>query len=284
MPGLERRIADRAKRGGRRLGRAGARGRDARDVCLPARGGVLERRLSGRRHDALSRRERHAADRVPPRPPRRGRAGLRPRRLGRPRETERGPSGGAARGHVRSHLGDAGEVLDARSRQLYRERIRELREQAEEARACNDILRASAAEREIEALSAELKGAFGLRGTPRHVASHVERARVSTTRTVRDAIGGSPGAPAARLPSRATIKTAASARTTRRPELGSSGSSADREEGAARRRLAARPHAVRASREPRLHRVIEHCSTRCNGRGSGALAVHTGRLRRRRTR
>lgn len=100
------------------------------------------------------------------------------------------PLGGAVpREHdLRSHLGDAGEVLDARSRRLYRDRIRDLREQAEDARACNDVLRASAAEREIEVLSAELKGAFGLRGTPRHVASHVERARVSTTRTVRDAI------------------------------------------------------------------------------------------------
>jgi tetratricopeptide (TPR) repeat protein len=98
------------------------------------------------------------------------------------------PDAVAREDEVRSHLGDAGEVLDARSRQLYRDRIRELREQAEEARACNDILRASAAEHEIDALSAELQGAFGLRGTPRHVASHAERARVSATRTVRDAI------------------------------------------------------------------------------------------------
>jgi tetratricopeptide (TPR) repeat protein len=89
---------------------------------------------------------------------------------------------------ARSHLGDAGEVLDLRSRGLYRQRIRDLREQIEEARSQNDTLRVSSAEREIGALAAELASGFGLRGTSRRVASHVERARVSTTRTVRDAI------------------------------------------------------------------------------------------------
>jgi hypothetical protein len=89
---------------------------------------------------------------------------------------------------IRADLGDAGEVLDARSRDLYRRRIRDLRAQVEEARACNDSLRASEAEREIEVLTEELAGGFGLRGGSRRAASHVERARVSTTRTVRDAI------------------------------------------------------------------------------------------------
>jgi hypothetical protein len=57
--------------------------------------------------------------------------------------------------------GRTGEVLDARSRDLHRRRIRALREQADEARAHNDALRASSAEHEVEVLLDELASGWG---------------------------------------------------------------------------------------------------------------------------
>ena len=90
--------------------------------------------------------------------------------------------------HVLRHLGDAGELLDVRSREIYRERIADLRAELERAQADNDIAGSSAARSEIEAIEAELTAGFDRRGRPRRAASHLERARISTTRTIRDAI------------------------------------------------------------------------------------------------
>jgi hypothetical protein len=83
---------------------------------------------------------------------------------------------------VVSGLGDAGERLDSRARAAYRERLRELEAEREEAERHGDLGRLGRASKEREALLAELVAAA--RG--RRAASHAERARVAVTK----AIGG----------------------------------------------------------------------------------------------
>src|SRR5439155_8172151 len=60
------------------------------------------------------------------------------------------------------NLGDAGEWLDQQAKTAYRRRLAELREELQAAKALGRIARAEAAEREIEALVAELTRATGL--------------------------------------------------------------------------------------------------------------------------
>ena len=82
-------------------------------------------------------------------------------------------------------LGDAGEWLDQRAKASYRHRITELREELQAAKSQGHIARAEAAEREIEALVAELARATGLGGRDRRAASAAERARQSVTRAIK---------------------------------------------------------------------------------------------------
>jgi hypothetical protein len=85
-------------------------------------------------------------------------------------------------------LGDAGEVLDAVAKAAYRDRIAELREAIEEADTFNDPARSERAQEELDALVAQISGAVGLGGRDRKAASVAERARVSVTKTIRDAL------------------------------------------------------------------------------------------------
>jgi hypothetical protein len=85
-------------------------------------------------------------------------------------------------------LGDAGEVLDARSRSEYQRRLAELREEIERVSRMNDLGATERAQAEYEALTAQLAAAAGFRGRARHFASHRERARVAVTRSIRAAI------------------------------------------------------------------------------------------------
>jgi hypothetical protein len=85
-------------------------------------------------------------------------------------------------------LGDAGEVLDAAAKAAYRTRILELQEEIEEADAFNDPARSERAQGELDALVAQLAGAVGLGGRDRKAASNAERARVSVTKTIKDAL------------------------------------------------------------------------------------------------
>ncbi len=87
-----------------------------------------------------------------------------------------------------STLGDAGEVLDAKARSAYRNRLRELEEELAEAKGAADAERASRLEDEKELLAREIAGALGLGGRPRRAASGIERARVSVTKAIRAAI------------------------------------------------------------------------------------------------
>jgi hypothetical protein len=84
--------------------------------------------------------------------------------------------------------GDAGELLDARARSEYAARLRDAREELEEAQRRNDRGRAERLGEEIERLAAELSRGFGLGGRPRRAGSTSERARLSVTRAIRYAI------------------------------------------------------------------------------------------------
>jgi hypothetical protein len=89
---------------------------------------------------------------------------------------------------VRTGLGDAGEVLDARAKTAYAQRLQGLRVEREEALARGDTERASRAEQESEILVRELARAVGLAGRSRRAASSAERARVNVTRRIRSAV------------------------------------------------------------------------------------------------
>ena len=83
---------------------------------------------------------------------------------------------------------DAGPLLDDRAKAEYRERITELREEIEEAKAFHDPERESRAREELELLSKELSAAVGLGGRDRPTGAAAERARVNVTRALRTAI------------------------------------------------------------------------------------------------
>ena len=88
----------------------------------------------------------------------------------------------------RRRLGDAGPVLDAKSRDAYRRRVTELRDEVEDALAVEDDERAAAAQAELDTLVAELARAFGLSGRERKASSVAEKARLNVTRALRAAI------------------------------------------------------------------------------------------------
>ena len=90
----------------------------------------------------------------------------------------------AAQGLHAGDLGDAGEILDAKARAVYRERLADLREELAEAQSFNDPERAARAEQEIEFLADELARGVGLGGRSRKAASAAERARQNLSRTI----------------------------------------------------------------------------------------------------
>ena len=88
----------------------------------------------------------------------------------------------------RRRLGEAGPLLDARSRDAYRRRVGQLKDEVEDALAVEDDDRAASAQSELDALVAELARAFGLGGRERKASSVAEKARVNVTRAIRTAI------------------------------------------------------------------------------------------------
>jgi tetratricopeptide (TPR) repeat protein len=84
--------------------------------------------------------------------------------------------------------GDAGEMLDADAKALYRRRLEEIDDDIEQARALGDEEREVQAETERDFLLRELARAVGLGGRDRRAASASERARVRITRAIRQAI------------------------------------------------------------------------------------------------
>ena len=88
----------------------------------------------------------------------------------------------------RRRLGDAGALLDARSRATYRRRVAELRDEVEDALASEDDGRAARLQAELDALVTELTRAFGLGGRDRKAASAAQKARLNVTRALRAAL------------------------------------------------------------------------------------------------
>jgi tetratricopeptide (TPR) repeat protein len=87
----------------------------------------------------------------------------------------------------RRHLGDAGELVDAKARNAYRHRIEVLRGQIDEALAAGADERAQVLQGELDQLVHQLAEAFGLGGRARRASSAAERARVNVTRALRAA-------------------------------------------------------------------------------------------------
>lgn len=105
-------------------------------------------------------------------------------------------------------LGDAGEVLDAKAKRAYRERLDELRKELDEARSWNDPGRAERTQAEIDALTEELSRSVGLGGRDVRAASAAERARSAVTKATRAALAKISGElPELGLHLEATIKT-----------------------------------------------------------------------------
>ncbi|HEY8170059.1 MAG TPA: AAA family ATPase [Candidatus Limnocylindria bacterium] len=82
----------------------------------------------------------------------------------------------------------AGPALDDAARSAYRERIEDLRADIAQAEEWNDSERASIAQTELDALTAQLASAVGLGGRDRPTSSTSERARISVTRAIRNAL------------------------------------------------------------------------------------------------
>jgi pimeloyl-ACP methyl ester carboxylesterase/class 3 adenylate cyclase len=84
--------------------------------------------------------------------------------------------------------GDLGPVLDARAKAQYRQRLAELRAEADEAEAFHDPERAARARAEYQLLAAELAAAVGLGGRDRRAGSPQERARLNVTRAIKASV------------------------------------------------------------------------------------------------
>jgi len=85
--------------------------------------------------------------------------------------------------------GDAGPLIDAKARFAYKRRLADLREELAEAERFNDPGRAEKAREEIDFLTTQLAAAVGLGGRDRKVASASERARLTVTKRIKDALG-----------------------------------------------------------------------------------------------
>jgi hypothetical protein len=83
---------------------------------------------------------------------------------------------------------DAGERLDRRALTAYRNRLREIDEELDEAQSWNDPARAERIEAERDALLRELAGATGLSGRARTMGGTAERARVAVRKAIAAAL------------------------------------------------------------------------------------------------
>jgi predicted ATPase len=84
--------------------------------------------------------------------------------------------------------GGGEELLDPTARSQYKRRLAELQEDVERARATNDLERVARMEAEVDALTRELGSSLGLGGRPRKTAGPAERARISVTKAIREAV------------------------------------------------------------------------------------------------
>jgi hypothetical protein len=96
--------------------------------------------------------------------------------------------GNAGGGEAAVDGGDAGALLDGQARAAYEARVRDLRQELEEAERNADLAQATRAREELDAIASELSRAVGLGGRDRRAGSAVERARVNVQRRLRDAL------------------------------------------------------------------------------------------------
>jgi hypothetical protein len=89
---------------------------------------------------------------------------------------------------TKANLGDAGAILDAKARAQYRRRIRELRDQLDDAEKLNHASDTARIRSELEFLNDQIAAAVGLGGRDRKAASHTERARLMVTKAIKAAI------------------------------------------------------------------------------------------------
>jgi non-specific serine/threonine protein kinase len=85
-------------------------------------------------------------------------------------------------------LGGPEPYFDEPARRAYGQRLRDLRATLEEAQEFNDRERASRAQAEIDFVTDELRRGIGLDRRARPTGSPVERARVSVTHAIKDAL------------------------------------------------------------------------------------------------
>ena len=83
--------------------------------------------------------------------------------------------------------GDGEDVIDAKARSAFEQRLDDLRAEADEAEQFGDAERLARAEGEIEALVQALRSVVGLGGRTRQMASPAERARQSVTKAIKAA-------------------------------------------------------------------------------------------------
>jgi hypothetical protein len=81
-----------------------------------------------------------------------------------------------------------GETLDDTARRAYQTRLAELDAERAEAAEWNDPERSARAEAEIDALTEQLAGAYGLGGRARSIADPIERIRKAVTNRIRDSL------------------------------------------------------------------------------------------------
>ncbi len=89
---------------------------------------------------------------------------------------------------MRAAVGDTGPLLDPAAKAAYRERLRDLRAELENAAASQDADGSARIQAEIDFLGQELAHAVGLTGRDRRCPSACERARINVTRALRRAV------------------------------------------------------------------------------------------------
>jgi len=85
-------------------------------------------------------------------------------------------------------LGSAGDAVDARALKEYREHLKDLEADLREAEENHDIGRTQRLKEDIEAITAEIGRATGLRGRPRKAADDRERARQAVSTAIHRAL------------------------------------------------------------------------------------------------
>jgi DNA-binding XRE family transcriptional regulator len=89
---------------------------------------------------------------------------------------------------VTGGLSDAGPVLDTRAKAECKRRLKDLRQELNEAEQFNDPERAAKAQHEMNAITRQLASAIGLAGRDRKTCSEAERARSAVTKRIKRAI------------------------------------------------------------------------------------------------